>query len=764
MLSVEEYEDAAFRYPRSASASRDFLSRYRVIGILKVEGRIPAESQQSWADGLVDRLVRLSEAELPDRPLDSQERSQLETWCREFSQHTSAREAAIAEAPEYPEFMRTAPHTPRLLALRKQIADAFSEYCRAEFTRQDTELLLLLGMQLGRLLTHRTIKYAASEKIIIGENEVGMLNVRWEDIRELSMLLHAADVAEAKIGEHLQQLKTVLDFDKRQAVHRTRISELLDPRGPIREIHTRRKTSPSLIQKLIRKQRDLDENTEVHEVHFVDLKAAFVGYGHLSSESFVGRGPTRVFLEKQDLGSARAVVQAELGMRGAPRLRFDDTAAAVVQRVRRDDETQAPLVRRILDRDFYDIDDLCGARVITDYDSDIDQLLDELRIRGSEWGFELRKVDDQREAGKEGYRAVHVTLTLDMEGHLPNEMVSRLRKTLYLVPLKVPVEIQLRTAYQDSWAKKTHAESYKRETHIPDELRDEWEILSNVLVQADWLSDIVKSGTEEALLPSDFGEGRLIRHLRRRLSRDDLTIVLFGIECAKELLKDRLRYNGLPEFSFAMEISERLVYQFQVLDPNMLLLSMLRHTWRKATGDPSIGRSPEMKTASYTIVSLLSGELRRHCGLILRKYRSRLPLDDEKRRRADWLASWLKQLPPWFWAMQWSARAYFLQRREDRLAQWRHRLQNVYEHLEQHYAERGREGLDDSLERAYIVEAAVLLASLAELPSEPGRNRRIRALREYRELFREIRNYLPNRPTKARVVEEIARALRSMEL
>ena len=758
IFSVDEIEETGIAYPGSASDRRGFLSRYRVIGILKAEGRKPLTSTPRAGKSLWAEL----ESTLASLSLSEENKEEIRQWCEHVSSFDDSEQQLHIE---FPPFMQGDREAPRIVEIRKAMADGYSKCYGAEFTRQDTELLLLLGMQLGRLLTHRTIKYAASEGIIIGENEVGILNVRWQDIQELSALFHAADIMERKIATHLQGLKRLLDFEQRQRVHRTRITELLDPQGLIREIGTRRKTSPSLIRKLVRKERELDDNSEVQIVHAADLKARFVGYGHLSSGSFVGRGLARVFLAKENGGSARTVFQGECGTRGAPRLRFQEgMTMAAVERVRRERVCRGPLVRRILDPKCYNIDDLCGARVTTDYDSAIDELLDEFRLRSKEWGFQLEKVDDLREAGRDGYRAVHVTLSLNMEPYLPKRVATLLRTALAPLPLSLPCEIQLRTAYQDSWAKKTHAESYKRESFISDEARDEWEILSNVLGQADRLSDIVRSKTEEDLLPPDFGEARLLRYLRRRLSRDDLTVVLFGIDCAKELLKDRLRYNGLPEFSFAMEICERLVYHFQVLDPTMLLLSMLRHTWRKASGDPSLGREFGRPAGSDTIVGLLSKELHEHCEVVLRKYRNRVPLEESKRQRTDWLASWLKQLPPWFWAMQWSARSYFLQRREDRLAQWQTRLREVYDHLVQHYAERGHDGLDESLERAYIVEAAVLLASLAELPHEPGRNRRIRLLREYRELFREICRYLPNRPTKQRVIEDLARALREVEL
>lgn len=767
VLNVHDFEEPAFEYPRSASARRDFLSRYRVIGILKVEDKLPAKVERIAPEALLKRLHEL----INEPPaiegfgeLKGDEWAEIKRWCEDLGKLKEARDAASEDGPPFPKFMREQKET-RYRALRKLVADAFTESCGATFTRQDTELLLLQAMRVGRLMTHRTLKCAASHDIILGENEVGILNIHWHDARQLAMLIQAAEIAEAKIRSHLEQLKRDLDFEKRQEVYRTRISELLDPHGPIRGFTTRRKKSPSLIHKLIRKQRRLEENARAYEVRFPGLKAEFEGYGHLSSESFLGHGLARVYVPQRDAESGTASVSADLGMRGAPHLRFvEKSATTAVDRLNRTYDWSQPLVRRILDPAFYDIDDLCGARIITDYDSDIDQLLDELRRQCPRWGFRLSKVDDLRDASKEGYRAAHVTLRFDLDGHVPKNIAKELKRCLDASRLEMPVEIQLLTAYQDSWARKTHAQTYKREADISDELKDQWHILSDVLGDADWLSDIVKSGIEEQLLPPDFGERKLLRYLRPRLSRDDWTVVSFGIECSKELLKDSVRYNGLPEFSFAMEVCKRLVYRFQVLDSNMLLLSLLRHAWCKASGEPNTLKTTTPESPSDTIVTLLAQELRRHCHPVLQQFRDRLPLEDDKSKQFDWLESWLKDLPPWFCVMQWSARSYFTQRREDGTAQWRERLRDVYRRLKQSYEEgRGKE-LDDSLERAYIVEAAVLLASLAELTSERGRKRQIRLLNEYRILFREIQNFLPNRPIKARVVEELSRALRSVEV
>ena len=121
----------------------------------------------------------------------------------------------------------------------------------------------------------------------------------------------------------------------------------------------------------------------------------------------------------------------------------------------------------------------------------------------------------------------------------------------------------------------------------------------------------------------------------------------------------------------------------------------------------------------------------------------------------------MKRLPAWFWEMQRGYRAYFTQRPEDGLAHWKARLRTVYQSLLARYVEGGREDLEDWLERAYVVEAAILAANLNELRSAPGRRQRVRLYHEYRALFHEIRNYLPNGAVKKDVIEKLERAFRA---
>jgi len=281
------------------------------------------------------------------------------------------------------------------------------------------------------------------------------------------------------------------------------------------------------------------------------------------------------------------------------------------------------------------------------------------------------------------------------------------------------------------------------------------------------------------LLPPDYGEGRLIEFLRRRIPRDDLNTVKFGMACAKEILKDKLRYSGEPEYAFAMEVCERLVYSFGVTDSTMLLLALVRNIWRAEGGEEgSVGTTTELGGYQSEIVLALRDRLRQTCDTVLQQFRGRLPLlavtppgpsditgSHTQQESTEWLGDWLKQLPTWFWTMQRNFRRYFRAPAENRRKQVVDRLLLMAQELRAHKAEGGwQESLEERLERAFVMEGAILLATLSELPFEPGRSRRKSLYNDHFSLFREIRRHLPNGPAKRRVVEKVERAFREVGL
>jgi ppGpp synthetase/RelA/SpoT-type nucleotidyltranferase len=774
-VQLEKDQKGNDGYPSSASASAEFLSRYRVIGILKVEGKRPLDEEIPDTMVLERMLNECYSDEEIKKQISDCEKKELLGWCKELCVNIKSLKAGFqCEGTEFPHFLQDQSanrgrkidkEERKPLLLRKAVADIFSRCCHAEFTRQDIELLVLLAMQVGRLMTRRIMKHAADNGIVISETELGLLNVRWRDIDDLVALRMGAEAAMRKVKFHLDALKAELDFHRRQEVFHARVSELLDPHGPIREVTERCKEFISLIRKLVRKERRLEDDSPNCEISFTAFKCEVAGYGSRSGERCMMQGSTKLFIHPS-VGGGQVDMTMKLGIEDAPRVVVDSrNLPATLTDLQKAHDPHAPLVQRILDPKCYDVDDIGGTRVITDYDSDIDEVLDELQIHEREWGMKIGKVDDLREGEEGGYRGVHVRLLVDVRQLLPESDLETLRQALGRQdePLEIPVEIQLRTAYQHSWALKTHAISYKREERISQELRDEQEILSNVLAQADWLSGIVRSRIEDMLLPPDYGERRLLDFLERRIPPDDMRIVKFGLACAKEILKDQLRYNGQPEYSFAMEVCERLVYSFGVIDSRMLLLALLRNIWRleRRGGEPtqtSTDIQPQDGEKAIDIIdpliASLNERLEQTCPLVWQRYKQRLGLPFEREAYEDW-----------FWIMQANFRAYFRRTKKNRQREWTERLQNVYSQLQSlcRDKQQKQETLDEWLERAYLMEAAVLQANLLELPFEPGTMRRKGLHDSYLSLYREIRKYFPNTPTKAHVVEELEHTFMEME-
>ncbi len=143
MITVQENQEDD-RYPEAASSSSEFLGRYRVIGILKVENKQPECEQVAYDD--IKNAVETCLANNSDL---SQE---ILAWCNEVASDMKC--AFSSGGYLYPEVLRdegqVGADSDRKRRLRKEVTDALITCCQAEFTRQDTELLVLLAMQVGR--------------------------------------------------------------------------------------------------------------------------------------------------------------------------------------------------------------------------------------------------------------------------------------------------------------------------------------------------------------------------------------------------------------------------------------------------------------------------------------------------------------------------------------------------------------------------------------------------------------------------------------
>ncbi|MRG47568.1 hypothetical protein GFS24_20770 [Chitinophaga sp. SYP-B3965] len=137
------------------------------------------------------------------------------------------------------------------------------------------------------------------------------------------------------------------------------------------------------------------------------------------------------------------------------------------------------LIRKIISKDKYedlvDVTDLCGVRIITNMESDIEYV--SKIIRKSFRIDETHSHDHRKRSVNDfGYLSLHIVLSLDSdrEGLAENIRIKGLK-----------AEIQIRSILQHAWAEIEHDLGYKDNASIPEELQRGSNRLSAILEAAD---------------------------------------------------------------------------------------------------------------------------------------------------------------------------------------------------------------------------------------------------------------------------------------
>lgn len=123
-----------------------------------------------------------------------------------------------------------------------------------------------------------------------------------------------------------------------------------------------------------------------------------------------------------------------------------------------------------------DITDLCGVRIITNMESDIDLIETEVRKLGFIVYEEMCKDHRDRKPNDFGYLSLHLILSV-------GEEFSKLDGYHSIKGLKA--EIQIRSILQHAWAEMSHSFGYKSEDELPNDLKRYINRLSAVLESAD---------------------------------------------------------------------------------------------------------------------------------------------------------------------------------------------------------------------------------------------------------------------------------------
>ena len=535
-----------------------FLQEYHVVGLIKLEGRLPHVPSASDWDKLLDRPPYAEDG--------GRIRRRVEEWLKGPKRDLAALIGGAADSkvidgrprpldPELAEANR------RLLAQYHdpnrpdgRVIDFLTEALGAQFTWDDAEVTVAIAMQLGRVLGLRVIQWADRWGILLNETDIGRFDIRHNDIRPLRDAIAAADSVCCKVHHELSVLE-----HRREDAHKAEW-EALRP-GQAHELpptewtlDTRRKDLTSLLAKVARKQSEKTER---------------------EPNGGPRQGPDRLDLELP-LHDHRPQAETQDGgpSRTPPR--------GLVHRIMRD----------------YKVDDLAGVRVVCPYLSDVVRLLDHMQAHFPSEGIHFSRKEDVKsywDDPRGGYRAIHLTVSVEVDALLSPDDTALLRQALGIPDgkaLRFPCEIQLRTAYQHSWSQASHELTYKRAA-IPPHLEEHQRILSELLYQADRTADLVRAGIARAFEGEDCGRRQLLEHLDHleershdkepdspgRFTLGDKTLVQFAMRCAQLLYADKFRLGGKPHLAHAIAVARVLAEDFGLTDSGLLAAGLLHDMW-----------------------------------------------------------------------------------------------------------------------------------------------------------------------------------------
>ena len=751
------------RCPLSASEMQRhmrFLCTHRVVGLLKAENKKPRldDTTTTTARGFMNLLgppsANTCSTPLPSCPAN--QACRIKSRCRDFLQgcgrdwdadgfqliledlsrqiqgESGNTQIKLADGPQWGQTCRCA-------------VDHLIKTWDATFSSRDVELLVAVAMLLGRILPWRTIQCGSTRHVVLDENEVGSLLICPEDIEDLVSLRRTARQIGDRVVFLLKQLQSDLAFGEQRKTAAARKRGVLAAHSPIREVSSSRtKTYASLFRKAIRAHDELWDTS------------------------------VREYMQKQGRGLPQEIFTAQT------------------------------LVRRLLgprSECCYDIRDVCGVRITCDYLSDIAKVIHTLACLSKKWRLRIRKIDNKLgNPDASGYRSVHLDLLVNTTGIVSNTDIDRLKKRLgfnyhasrgskhsrgkadskILVlddELWFPCEVQIRTAYEDSWAEKSHELVYKLDRSIaqpPKTLEDFLAIMSNNLFETDHLSDIVQQQIQEFLVPELGNELRLKELLRERFEKylqgDALGkfpvavehwpqgYLMFAIECARELYRRNIKYGGTPYYVHALSSVIHLIERFELfrkeddgtlaeaVEPQVILfvVTMLHDCWLAAVNEDGIIDARERARYWQTnTMKALKQLVRDRCRSIVEHYDGIIDL--------DWL--YKKLATPWVDATFEILRSYWQAELGDATREgrnWRAAWHHVI----------NRTSTDDYRDLCRL-RAALLIERLEELPDTPNLERRRERLREAWHEFRQIRNDLQGTKRAAIILAECYRTVQT---
>ena len=140
--------DVPFR-SESAQIRQEFLQRYRVVGILKVEGKHPQRPERDApSDAEFERACR----EIGAYEKCKQQTKNCEECLKETGIDALLRKSFRCEVEENEEVEKVEKLLRDKGKIRDELVDALTHVYEADFTSEDAELAVTIAMQLGRLI------------------------------------------------------------------------------------------------------------------------------------------------------------------------------------------------------------------------------------------------------------------------------------------------------------------------------------------------------------------------------------------------------------------------------------------------------------------------------------------------------------------------------------------------------------------------------------------------------------------------------------
>ena len=210
---------------------------------------------------------------------------------------------------------------------------------------------------------------------------------------------------------------------------------------------------------------------------------------------------------------------------------------SIYHRVKDKNSFLEKIERKKYEKPFEQIEDICGVRIICYYQSDLQNIANIIKKE-----FEILENQDKEDllnADQFGYRSTHFIVKVNAKWlQAPN----------YRGLENLKIEIQIRTVLMHAWAEIEHKLAYKKDIHIPKELKRKLYRISAKLEEADEQFEELKNSILDY-------KTEVIKHL------NDEELVNLKIDLNLDSLQSFLDLN-FPDRTRNLEMTSDLVDEF----------------------------------------------------------------------------------------------------------------------------------------------------------------------------------------------------------